>query len=100
MVTGIVLSSAGLVALIAGSGLMAQPDYNCDCAYIECDCGSDKTGATVLLIVGGLAAAGGIPLIIIGARKVPAEPAAKEATTALLPAIGVGPGSATLRWTF
>jgi hypothetical protein len=103
LVTGIVLSSAGVVMILAGSAVYSNPDtYRCTCVTTPCDCGGepDNTAGTVLLVAGAIAAAGGIPLIVIGARKVPVEPETKVETTALLPELGIGPASASLRWSF
>jgi hypothetical protein len=48
-------------------------------------------------MVGGLALAGaGIPLAIVGGRKVPKEPGAAATAPVLL----VGPGGAGVRWQF
>jgi hypothetical protein len=105
MVSGIVLSSVGLLGVIGGSALYSQPavTYDCSCIDAPCDCGyqeGDNTAGTVLLVVGGVLAAGGVPLIIIGARKVPVEPEKKSEAAALVPEIGIGPSSASLRWSF
>jgi hypothetical protein len=102
-VTGIVLSGAGVIMILAGSAVYSTPDaYDCSCITAPCDCGSssDTTTGTVLLVAGAIAAVGGIPLIVIGARKVPAEPEKNVEATAFLPELGIGPASASLRWSF
>jgi hypothetical protein len=109
MVTGIVAASAGVVLLLAGGTVLAEADnQQCICDPIcRCDDNSDqKTTGVVLLVSGGVAAAVGIPLIIVGARKVgdkpggdrkkPEEP--EEAT--LAPTLMVGARAASLRWRF
>lgn len=57
-----------------------------------------STGAALGVMVGGLVlVGGGITLIAIGGKKVPVEDTAKST---LVPTVGIGPGSASLRWTF
>lgn len=89
MVAGMILTGVGSVALLAGvafTGLFASA-------------GGDSGLGIVLigmpLIAGSTVFAGiGIPLWVVGAR--PAEPALEAA----IPSLSVGPGSASLRWTF
>lgn len=86
MVTGIVLTSVGSLALLGGIGVTA----------LDASHGSDTSGLLTVVVgvpmmVGSLLFAGaGIPLWVVGARA-PAGPA---------PKVSVGAGSATLRWTF
>jgi hypothetical protein len=106
MVTGIVLISVGALAGLTGGLIVAV------CSADSGACESDTTGideydaylteededvqsAGAGLLVGGLIGVGvGIPLTIIGARKVPVEP--KKAS--VVPELLVGPQSAALRW--
>lgn len=93
MVTGIVLTSLGAVALPAGVAVIATDLSN----------GDDVAIAAVLvgfpLVIGsGVFAAVGIPLWVIGAREVPVRPGDEEARA--VPEVFVGPTSASLRWTF
>ena len=91
IVGGIILTGVGLLAAGSGAlivGACAKPEENPDCKD-----GAVPAGA----IIGGLGVAGmavGIPLIVIGARKVPAKPAAAGAAPLLL----LGPRSVGLRW--
>jgi hypothetical protein len=115
---GVVLLSFGVVGLFAGSAMVGaheptstQPNTCFDCNFDGS--GSVSTPAAILkpgfktagigTLIGSVVAIGAsIPLIVLGARKVPvvdsASPAARAAK--LTPSIGVGPGSATLVWKF
>ncbi|KYG02532.1 hypothetical protein BE20_50480, partial [Sorangium cellulosum] len=108
MVTGIVLTSIGAVALLGGGLAIAassatDPDYTGDptdpfeedFTYEEDASAAD---AGVALIVGGVVFAGvGIPLAIVGGRKVPVQPE-KKAASAPPPELVLGPRYAGLRW--
>jgi hypothetical protein len=111
MVSGIVGASAGVILLLAGAAVFSAADRTeCICSggdFCNCNDNSDKkTTGVVLMVSGGVAAAIGIPLIIVGARKVgpkpggdqkkPEEP--EEAKRA--PVLMVGARSASLRWRF
>lgn len=113
MVSGIVLTSAGVLGLLVGSAVVASAqnkvDVYCDggfgTAYV-CGQRDDDEQMAVgygLMIGGAVAGAVGIPLWVIGAKKVPAtdEPAKEpEKQSAMVPIVTVGPTSATLRWSF
>ena len=119
---GVVLLSFGMVGLFAGSAMVAAheplPDPNsCFGCGFEEDGGRGGSGSStptvvikpgfktagIVTLVGSVAAiAASIPIIVIGAKKVPyaddASPAAKAAR--LTPSVHVGPASATLTWQF
>ncbi|WP_441285879.1 hypothetical protein ACSRUE_25600 [Sorangium sp. KYC3313] len=111
MVTGIVLTSLGTIAILGG-GLVIASTPSCSgdsCGYdTSSDPFADDTvyeeddadGAGVGLVVGGLVLAGvGIPLAIIGGRKVPVQPEKQAASTpAPPPELVIGPRYAGLRW--
>ncbi|WP_437901567.1 hypothetical protein [Sorangium sp. So ce124] len=110
MVTGIVLTSLGTVALLGG-GLVLASSSSCSgdsCGYDSSDPFADDEvyeeddteGAGVGLVVGGLVLAGvGIPLAIIGGRKVPVQPEKQAASApAPPPELVIGPRYAGLRW--
>lgn len=94
MVGGIILTSAGAIMLTLG-GVVYSSSQN-----IVCDIGSDcrdEQGerAGLILALAGLAGIGvGIPLIVVGARKVPATP--EPPSAALL----LGPGGLSVRGKF
>jgi hypothetical protein len=88
MVTGIGLTSVASLAFIGGGALLIGTAAS--------DAG-DVTPVSIIfgvpLVIGSvLFAAPGIPLWVIGAGKAPPKNA--------VPAVSVGAGSATLRWTF
>ncbi|WP_437302084.1 hypothetical protein [Sorangium sp. So ce388] len=112
MVTGIVLTSIGAVALLGGGLALAST-----CSGSDCDAGSfddslddesldyldeEDSGAEAgyALIIGGLVFAGvGIPLAIIGGRRVPVQPEKNAASApARSPELVLGPRYAGLRW--
>ncbi|WP_437292460.1 hypothetical protein [Sorangium sp. So ce426] len=111
MVTGIVLTSLGTIALLGG-GLVIASTPSCSGDGCEYDPSSDPfsddagyeedgaEGAGVGLVVGGLVLAGvGIPLAIVGGRKVPVQPEKQAASTpAPPPELVIGPRYAGLRW--
>jgi hypothetical protein len=113
MVSGIVLTSAGVLGVLIGSAVVASAqnavDVYCDGgfsgAYV-CDQRDDEEQMAVgygVMIGGAVAAAVGIPLWVIGAKKVPAadDPDKKQdKPSAMVPIVMVGPTSATLRWSF
>lgn len=110
---GVVLLSFGVVGLFAGSAMVGAHEPTGSQPNVCTDCSFDGSGGTFsapsVKLKPGFAAAGigtligsvvaigvSIPLIVIGAKKVPHV--TKEAR--LTPSIGVGPASATLRWQF
>ncbi|WP_437729688.1 hypothetical protein [Sorangium sp. So ce1335] len=102
MVTGIVLTSIGAVALIGGGLAFASADSGdpVEDEFGYLDEGESAADAGAALVVGGLIFAGvGIPLAIIGGRKVPVEPAKSAAAApAPSPELVLGPRYAGLRW--
>lgn len=114
---GVVLLSFGVVGVFAGSAMVAAheplPDNNScfDCSFADgVNTGAPKLvlkpgmkTAGIVTLVGSLAAiTASIPIIVIGAKKVPyaddASPAAKAAR--LAPSLHIGPATATLTWQF
>jgi hypothetical protein len=79
MVTGIVLTGVGVIALLSGAivytSANTQQTYDslgCASGYCSYDDHDDeKTAGIAVMIAGGAAVAVGIPLLVIGARKVP-----------------------------
>ncbi|WP_437629465.1 hypothetical protein [Sorangium sp. So ce854] len=102
MVTGIVLTSLGAVAVIGGGLAFASADSSdpLDGELDYLDEGESAEDAGAALVVGGLVLAGvGIPLAIIGGRQVPVAPAKKAAAApAPSPELVLGPRYAGLRW--
>lgn len=116
MTVGIVLTSVGAVGVLSGLAAFASANNRID---IYCDggnrCGTRDdadlqiTGA-VMMIVGGVMGLGGIPLWVIGGRRVPLSPEETKALEGAPPAttpppspaasLRVGPTSASLVVTF
>lgn len=109
MVVGISATGLGVIGIFAGAFLLSESESYNDCLYYSGvdygGCGTDEdkaTTGTVLLVVGGITAVLGIPLIVVGARKVPkttpADPT--QPAVSLRPEVRIGSRSAALRWTF
>jgi hypothetical protein len=102
---GVVMISGGLGLLVAGAAMVGgskkydtvgcSGDYmNC---HIETNVNTGKQSAGYGLLLGGLILAGvGVPILVIGARKVPVERDALHPTARL----HLGPGSVALRGSF
>ena len=92
MTTGLVLTSLGALVLAAGTLAWVTKEG------VVCDTGScGGHGAdTVVMVAGAVATLAGIPLIVLGARRVPV----KQEESALVPAISVSPRGASLTFTF
>jgi hypothetical protein len=78
MVTGIVLTGVGVIALLSGAivytSANTQQTYDELCSGDFCryeDRDDEKVAAAAVMIAGGAAIAIGIPLLVVGARKVP-----------------------------
>jgi hypothetical protein len=97
---GSALVSVATTAIIAGSSLYAggaQTTVVCSftCSSSSADSGAQTTGGVVLAL--GLVAMGaGIPLIVVGAQKVPES---RDAAT-VAPRLSVGAGKASLALDF
>ncbi|WP_437725714.1 hypothetical protein [Sorangium sp. So ce861] len=107
MLGGIALTAGGTIAFFAGTGLLASASerYEIYCDFggytSICDTRTDgprQVAGALVSIGGGLMLAVGIPLWVIGGKKVPATADAPEepAQTTL----SLGPGSAALRTRF
>ena len=106
MVSGIVLAGAGAFALLIGGAIFSAADRGqvvCDEFGCRNESNDDqKTTGIALMIAGGAGIAIGVPLLIVGARKVPVEsaPAQSEPSAALRASLHVGPRSGALRLVF
>jgi hypothetical protein len=98
---GSVLISVATTAVIAGASLYAgasqQQSFVCDgfgpCMPPAPDSGA-RAGGAALMVIGVVAMGVGIPLLAIGAQKVP------DRDAALVPSVRIGAGSAALKWSF
>jgi hypothetical protein len=114
MVTGIVLAGIGGLGFIVGVAVYSTAESRIsDCAYVydygaygSCDDDSDERQAAGIgmMIAGGALLAVGIPLAVVGGRKVSTkskgqpEPEVEEAS--LVPELRMSTRSAALRWAF
>ena len=107
MVAGILLTTGGAVGLIAGSALLSSANDRFD---VYCDDGNGPyacskkndtgraTAGGVMMIVGGVALAGGIPLWIIGARMVPVNNKEPAPPTPATPGATKAASGESSRW--
>ena len=112
MVSGIVLAAAGVVGLFAGAAVYAEAKRDEDriapCAVpIEggdpsCpsppDRDDEKAAGVALMIAGGVGIAVGVPLLIVGARKVKKDGSAEQPPAKA--SLHVGPRGGSLRLAF
>jgi hypothetical protein len=108
MVAGIVLTSLGAIGLATGVALAdaADPeDTKANC--VSGPCGNDepldvrKRNAAIAVAIGGLALVGaGVPLLVVGARQVPANEDGEVARNAAVPQVTIGLTGGRLTWTF
>jgi hypothetical protein len=110
-VTGIVAAVGGVLTLITGSILMSIAKDRVDvyrdgpayCCAID-DAPLRNAGIT-MLVIGGITATVGVPLWMIGGRRVPIRATTPDTTTPRAPAraaplLRVGVSSAALSWQF
>jgi hypothetical protein len=98
MVGGIVLLSAGGLAMVIGSSLALNNGCTAFDGFGCSSNGDSQTAGYGVLIGGAVALAVGIPLLIYGSKKVPVR---AEAPTAPSPSAWIGaPGGAGWRWQF
>jgi hypothetical protein len=103
MVTGIVLSGVGAMSALSGLVYMAIPDTACSTPedpYATCPTDTLRSTGQVLLIAGGLMVAVGIPLIVVGAKRVPVESTGWMAPPVFTASIRVGPGALGINGTW
>ncbi|KYF62949.1 hypothetical protein BE15_04255, partial [Sorangium cellulosum] len=107
MLGGIALTAGGTIAFFAGTGLLASAseryEIYCDFGGFTdvCDTRSDgprQVAGALISVAGGVMLAVGIPLWIIGGKKVPATDEAPRAPVQTT--LSLGPGSATLHTRF
>lgn len=106
MKLGIAASIGGVATLIAGSILMSIAKDRVDvyrdgptyCCSID-DAPLRNAGIT-MLVIGGLTATVGIPLWMIGGRRVPVRKTTQEAPASASPRMSVGIGRASFSWQF
>jgi hypothetical protein len=112
MAGGILMVAGGLAGVIGGAVLVSTAtnriDIYCDSPSFPCahmDDGTRKTGGALLMAAGALVGAAGIPLWIVGAKKIPIakDPSQPDPTApkpAFVPEVRVGAGSASVMFRF
>ncbi|WP_437624342.1 hypothetical protein [Sorangium sp. So ce1151] len=107
MLGGIALTAGGTIAFFAGTGLLASAseryEIYCDFGGYTgvCDTRTDgprQLAGALISVAGGVMLAVGIPLWIIGGKKVPATGEASRAPAQTT--LSLGPGSAALQTRF
>jgi hypothetical protein len=104
LIGGIALASLGTAALVGGGVMLDQASHEGgSCSREPCfsELGSDleRTGGMFFTINGGLMVAGGVAMAIAGGWQVPVRAGASGSLLGA-PTVAVGPGNATLRWSF
>ncbi|WP_437799014.1 hypothetical protein [Sorangium sp. So ce693] len=107
MLGGIALTAGGTIAFFTGTGLLASAsnryEIYCDFGGFTGICetrtdGRRQLAGALVSVAGGLMIAVGIPLWVIGGKKVPAGDAAPKASVETT--LSLGPGSAALQTQF
>jgi hypothetical protein len=107
LIGGVVLTSFGAIGLLAGSSMFSassRESFERTTCVPESFCPPPEDHAglraagMITLIASGVAIAGGIPLIIIGLKRVPVKPEAKSAHLRL--EVRVGSPGGVLRLQF
>lgn len=120
VIGGVITAATGLAGIIAGSVMIAsdtaKPSSRDACnpqvvqltageacvlgAYADGLSGLQKDLGRVFAVAGGVTLAGGIAMTVAGAWQVPLAKPTREQQARGIPAITVGPGQASLRWSF
>lgn len=105
MVSGVLLMSFGATGALVGASMVIAatktPEITpcfpgAECTPTRADHSALEAVGVTTIVVSSLAAIGGIPLYVIGAKNVPVKPE----ETALRPEVRVGPTGGALRWHF
>lgn len=103
LIGGIALASLGTASLIGGAVMLDQSSHVAACSEGPCfnalDADLKRTSGIFFSINGGLMVAGGVAMAIAGGWPVPVHTGASGSLLAA-PTVAVGPGNATLRWSF
>ena len=114
MVTGIVLTGVGALGLLVGAVVYSKADTDedlvalCDvdgefssgCGASQDDIDGRKATGAGLMIAGGVGIAVGIPLLVVGARKVPVKQDTQQQKAPEASFLRVGPRGASVRFAF
>lgn len=107
MLGGIALTAGGTIAFFTGTGLLASAsnryEIYCDFGGFTGICetrtdGRRQLAGALVSVAGGIMIAVGIPLWVIGGKKVPASDATPKASVQTT--LSLGPGSAALQTQF
>ena len=98
MLIGGLAATIGGVGLLVWGGIMYATDTSPNpCTPSVWFCGLGRGIGTALMIPGAVSAAIGLPLAIVGGSP---RTTSTAAIRSWAPSVGVGPGAASLRWTF
>ena len=107
MISGIALAGLGLASLFGGAVMLGEASHGAtSCSETLClpklDADVKRTEGTLLTLNGGLMMASGVAMAIAGGWQVPvAGGAAAAGAKSFAPSmVAVGPGTATVRWSF
>jgi hypothetical protein len=104
MIGGLALASLGTASLFGGAVMLDQASHaatSCSegLCFNQLDADLKRTGGVFFTLNGGLMVAGGVAMAIVGGWQVPVRTGASGSILGA-PTIAVGPGNATLRWSF
>jgi hypothetical protein len=106
---GAALFSAGTLAAVLGSAFYSIGGKTQYCYYedfggfSDCDSVRDKSlrdGGIAMIALGALSVAVGLPVFLVGFRKVAKDPAPASGTSLLLPKVDFGTQGGSLTWQF
>jgi hypothetical protein len=121
LIGGLVTAGVGVVGIIGGAAMMASDTSTKSSSAVACSpqavqlaggepcvlgavadglSGMQRDIGRVFVVSGGIMAAGGIVMAIAGASQVPIAAPTREQQARGIPAVAVGAGQASLRWSF
>jgi hypothetical protein len=104
LIGGIALASLGTASLVGGAVMLDQASHagaSCsdELCFHQLDSDLKRAGGMFFTLNGGLMVAGGVAMAVAGGWQVPLRAGASGSLGAA-PTVAVGPGTATLRWSF
>jgi hypothetical protein len=104
MIGGLALASLGTASLFGGAVMLDDASHTAaSCSnglcFHELDADLKRIDGVFFTLSGGLMVAGGVAMAVVGGWQVPVRRGASGSILGA-PTVAVGPGNATLRWSF